>query len=342
MTEARFYRKMEDDKVRCLLCPHHCLISSGKRGLCGVRENRGGVFYSLVYQKAVSSHVDPIEKKPLFHFLPGSTSFSVATVGCNLSCRFCQNSDISQASRETAEIYGYDLPPPEVVRQAKQSGCLSISYTYTEPTVFFEYAFDTAVLAKKENLANNFITNGYIEAEPLKAIAPYLDAANVDLKSFRDEYYRKICGARLKPVLDTLVLMKERKIWLEVTTLVLPGQNDSEAELRDIAFFIRDNLGLETPWHISRFFPRYRMDTFPSTPPETIERARRIGLDAGLQFVYSGNLAGGSGENTFCPGCGKAVISRFGFALTENKIRGGRCSFCGTRVAGVFLVEVKE
>lgn len=337
MTEARFYRKLETDKVHCLLCPHRCLIRPGKRGLCGVRENRGGILYSLVYQKAISSHVDPIEKKPFFHFLPGSTSFSVATVGCNLSCRFCQNSDISQASKETDEIYGYDLSPAEVVRQAKQSGCLSISYTYTEPTVFFEYAFDTAVLAKKEGLANNFVTNGYIEAEPLKAIAPYLDAANVDLKSFREEYYRKICGASLKPVLDTLVLMKERKLWVEVTTLVLPGQNDSDAELLDIAIFIRDNLGSETPWHISRFFPRYQMDTFSPTPPETIDRARQIGLDAGLQFVYSGNLAGDSGESTFCPNCGKVVISRFGCALTENKTQGGCCSFCGAKIAGVFF-----
>jgi len=336
MTEARFYRKLEDDKVRCLLCPHRCLIRPGKRGLCGVRENSGGVLHSLVYQKAISSHVDPIEKKPFFHFLPGSTSFSVATVGCNLSCRFCQNSDISQASKETDEIDGYDLSPAEVVRQAKESGCLSVSYTYTEPTVFFEYAFDTAVLAKKEGLANNFVTNGYIEAEPLKAIAPYLDAANVDLKSFREEYYRKICGASLKPVLDTLILMKEQKLWVEVTTLILPGQNDSDAELQDIAFFIRDNLGSETPWHISRFFPRYRMDASSPTPPETLSRARQIGLDAGLQFVYSGNLAGGSGENTFCPGCGKTVIGRLGFTLTENKIPGGCCSFCGAKVAGVF------
>lgn len=336
ITEARFYRKLEDDKVRCLLCPHRCLIRPGKRGLCGVRGNRGGVLYSLVYQKAISSHVDPIEKKPFFHFLPGSASFSVATVGCNLSCRFCQNSDISQASKETDEIYGYDLSPAEVVRQAKQSGSLSVSYTYTEPTVFFEYAFDTAVLAKKEGLANNFVTNGYIEAEPLKVIAPYLDAANVDLKSFREEYYRKICGASLKPVLDTLVLMKERKLWVEVTTLVLPGQNDSDAELLDIALFIRENLGLETPWHISRFFPRYQMNDSVPTPPETIDRARQIGLDAGLHFVYSGNLAGSSGESTFCPNCGKTVIGRFGFTLTENKIQDGCCSFCKTKIAGVF------
>lgn len=327
---------MEDDKVRCLLCPHHCLIGPGKRGLCGVRENNGGVLYSLVYRKVISSHVDPIEKKPFFHFLPGSTSFSIATVGCNLSCRFCQNSDISQANKEMAEICGYDLSSVEVVRQAKQAGCLSVSYTYTEPTVFFEYAFDTAVLAKKEGLANSFVTNGYIEAEPLKAVAPYLDAANVDLKSFREEYYRKICGASLRPVLDTLVLMKERKLWVEVTTLVLPDQNDSNAELRDIAFFIRDNLGSETPWHISRFFPRYRMDDSPPTPPETIDRARRIGLDAGLQFVYSGNLIGGSGESTFCPNCGKTVISRFGCTVTENRMRGGSCSFCGTEIAGVY------
>ncbi|MCX5641947.1 MAG: AmmeMemoRadiSam system radical SAM enzyme [Candidatus Omnitrophica bacterium] len=337
MIEAKFYRKQEEDKVRCLLCPHRCLILPGKRGLCGVRENSGGILYSLVYQKAISAHVDPIEKKPLFHFLPGSTSFSVATVGCNLSCRFCQNSDISQAGKETVEIDGYDLPPAEVVRRAKQAGCLSISYTYTEPTVFFEYAFDTAVRAKKEGLANNFVTNGYIEAEPLKAIAPYLDAANVDLKSFREEYYRKICGGSLKPVLDTLILMKERNLWVEVTTLVLPGLNDSDAELQDIAFFIRDNLGPDTPWHISRFFPRYRMDASSPTPPETIDHARQIGLDAGLRFVYSGNLDGGSGESTFCSDCGKAVISRFGFALTGNKIAGGCCSFCGAKIAGVFV-----
>ena len=336
MTEARFYRKLGDDKVRCLLCPHRCLISPGKRGRCGVRENRGGVLYSLVYQKAISSHVDPIEKKPFFHFLPGSASFSVATIGCNLSCRFCQNSDISQAGKETTEIYGADLSPAEIICQAKQSGCLSVSYTYTEPTVFFEYAFDTAVLAKQEGLANNFVTNGYIAAEPLKAIAPYLDAANVDLKSFREEYYRKICGGSLKPVLDTLVLMKAQKIWVEVTTLVLPGQNDSEAELRDIAIFLRDKLGSETPWHVSRFFPRYQMDASPPTLPETIDRARRIGLDVGLKFVYSGNLTGGSGENTFCPDCGQTLIRRFGFTLAGNKIQGGCCSFCGAKIAGVF------
>jgi len=339
MKEAGFYQKIEGNRVQCTLCPHHCVISEEKRGRCGVRKNQKGILYSLVYEKACACNIDPIEKKPFFHFFPGSTSLSVSTVGCNLSCLFCQNSDISQEVKKVGEVYGFSLPTSEIVRQAKTHRCQSISYTYTEPTVFFEYAFDTAVSAKKEGIYNNFVTNGYTEAEPIKAIAPYLDAANVDLKSFREEYYQKLCGGKLKPVLDTLILMKSSGIWIEVTTLVLPDQNDSDQELKDIALFIKENLGAETPWHISRFFPQYRIGNLPPTPPETLTRAREIGMESGLKFVYSGNVPGDRGENTYCPNCGKIVIGRYGFTITEKHLKNNTCSFCGHSLAGLFASE---
>jgi pyruvate formate lyase activating enzyme len=333
--EAAFYAKAEEGKVRCALCAHHCLIKPGAVGICGVRRNDGGTLVSLVYGRSIAEHVDPIEKKPLFHFLPGSRSFSIATAGCNFRCRHCQNADISQLPRDAGTIVGRDLPPAEVVRLARETGCASISYTYTEPTIFFEYAYDTAVLASAAGLKNVFVSNGYITAEPLRAISPYLHAANIDLKSSSDEFYKRICGARLQPVLDALRLYRELGIWLEVTTLVIPGENDSDEDLAGCASFVAKELGVDVPWHVSAFHPTYKLTNRPRTPAETLRRAVRIGRDAGLRHVYEGNLPG-EGETTSCPSCGRPVIARIGFSVTENRLTGGRCPACGAAVAGVW------
>ncbi len=333
--EALFYTKGQGSVVHCHLCPHHCRIEPGEAGICGVRRNDGGTLVSLVYGLTVAENVDPIEKKPLFHFLPGSTSFSIATAGCNLRCRHCQNADISQMPRDAGRIVGRPLAPEAAVHRALEAGCASISYTYTEPTIFFEYARDTAELAKQAGLRNVFVTNGYTTAEPLRALAPYLDAANVDLKSSTDAFYKRICGARLQPVLDTLKLYRELGIWLEVTTLVIPGENDSDEDLGGCARFVAEELGRDVPWHVSAFRPTYLLTTRPRTPPETLRRARRFGLDAGLQFVYEGNIPG-DGEDTACPGCGKTVIARYGYTVRENRLRNGRCPDCGAAVRGVW------
>jgi len=335
MHEASFYTKLEAGNVRCSLCAHHCLIKPDSVGICGVRRNNGGTLVSLVYGRAIAEHVDPIEKKPLFHFLPGSRSFSVATAGCNFRCRHCQNADISQLPGEQGTIVGRELPPAEIVRLARTAGCASISYTYTEPTIFFEYAYDTAVLARAAGLKNVFVSNGYITAEPLRAISPYLDAANIDLKSSRDEFYKAICGARLQPVLDALRLYRELGIWLEVTTLVIPGENDSEEDLAGCAGFIAKDLGVDVPWHVSAFHPTYKLMNRPRTPPETLRRAVRLGRAAGLRYVYEGNLPG-EGEMTSCPSCSRPVITRLGFAVTTNRQRAGHCPECGAGIAGVW------
>ncbi len=334
MHEARFWEKADEGKVRCGLCRFRCLIASGQRGICGVRENRGGVLYTLVYGRSVAENVDPIEKKPLFHYLPGSLSFSVATVGCNFRCLHCQNHEISQWSRIRPEIPGSPLSPAEIVRRAQEAGCRSIAYTYTEPTVFFEYAYDTAVLAHQAGLGNVFVTNGYTTPEALEAIAPYLDAVNVDLKGFSEKFYKEVVGATLQGVLETLKVYRRLGIWLEVTTLVIPGHNDSEGDLRGVARFISEELGPETPWHVSAFHPTYRMLDRPPTPVATLRRAREIGLAAGLKFVYEGNVPGEGGESTPCPSCGRTVIERRGFRLGALHLSHGHCGFCRSPVAG--------
>ena len=335
MKEALLYTKLEDNQLRCDLCAHRCLIQEGKRGICGVRENRGGVLYSLVYGKAIATHVDPIEKKPLFNFLPGSLSFSVATVGCNMTCLHCQNADISQAPRETGRIMGEDISPERLVEAAEKNGCRSIAYTYTEPTIFFEYALDTARLARTKGLKNIFVTNGYMTEEALKMIAPVLDGANVDLKSFRDDFYRDVCGGRLQPVLDTIKRMHEQGIWLEVTTLIIPGHNDSDEELEAIGRFL-SGISPDIPWHVSAFYPTYLLTSAPPTPAATLRRARKIGQAAGLRYVYTGNIPGDDGENTYCPNCGKIIIERTGYRVGAVNIRDGNCAFCSTPVAGVW------
>jgi len=334
MKEAMFYRKLDGNETVCFLCPHHCRIPPGKRGKCAVRENREGKLYSLVYGKLIALHVDPIEKKPLFHFCPGTTSFSIATAGCNLQCRFCQNADISQAPRDHQTLFGEDIQAAVVVERARQHGCATISYTYTEPTVFMEYALDTARRARAAGLGNVFVSNGFMTEEAFEAVAPFLDAANVDLKAFNDTFYREQCGARLDPVLKTLERMKKRGIWLEVTTLLIPGLNDGDEELKSLARFLVE-LGPETPWHVSRFHPDYLMTHVPPTPVETLRRARRIGIEAGLWYVYTGNVPGDEGEHTFCRNCGLKLIDRFGFSIGRKQLSQGACANCGTVLHGV-------
>lgn len=337
MKEAMFYETVADGKVRCGLCRFRCLIGEGSRGICGVRENRGGKLFTLVYGKAVAENVDPIEKKPLYHVMPGSRSFSVATAGCNFRCLHCQNYSISQPPREGVRIAGIDLPPEEIVARAVATGCRSIAYTYTEPTIFYEYAFDTAVLARQAGLKNVFVTNGYITREALAHIAPYLDAANIDLKGFSDRFYREVVHAMLGEVLDSILEYKRLGIWVELTTLIIPGWNDANGELQEIARFIAERVGVETPWHVTQFYPTYKLTDLPRTPVETLRRARQIGLDAGLRYVYEGNVPGEGGENTYCPGCCELLIRRFGYHVEENRMREGRCPACQATIDGVDL-----
>jgi len=358
MKEAMLYERLENGQVRCLLCSHRCLIKDGKKGICGVRENREGKLYTLVYGKVVARHIDPIEKKPLFHFHPGSTSYSIATVGCNLRCSHCQNYEISQYPKESYKLKvktsrlknsevqtegpelslmpGEDMTPQKIVDLAQKSGCLSISYTYTEPTIFFEFAYDIARLAREKGIKNVFVSNGYTSTEATKMIAPYLDANNIDLKSFRDEHYRRVCGARLQPVLDTIRLMKELGVWVEVTTLIIPSYNDSEEELRQIAGFIK-SVSIDIPWHVTQFYPTYKLIDQPRTPVRTLRRAREIGLEVGLRYVYEGNVPGEGGESTYCYSCGKVLIDRYGYIIRGNYIKDSRCPYCGSNISGIGL-----
>lgn len=328
MKEALFYKKIKDQTVQCYACAHRCVIGLNKRGICGVRENQKGKLYSLVYGKAISEAVDSIEKKPFFHFLPGSRSLSIATVGCNFHCKYCQNWEIALLPKER-EIIGNNLSPEKIIEDAKRQKCQSISYTYTEPTVFVEYALDTMELAKKEGLKNNWVTNGYMTKDVLEALAPFLDAANVDLKAFSDNFYQEICGARFEPVLDTLKLMKKLKIWVEITTLVIPTLNDREEEFKSIADFIKKELGAEVPWHISRFYPAYKLTNISPTPIETLHKAYKIGKGAGLKYVYIGNVPGDIGENTFCPKCNEIALERIGFYVKHFYTKDGKCRKCG-------------
>jgi pyruvate formate lyase activating enzyme len=338
MKEAMFYEQEgEGQLVRCGLCRFRCLIGDGARGICAVRENRGGTLYSLVYGKLCAEHVDPIEKKPLFHVMPGSKTYSIATVGCNFHCRHCQNYVISQVDLNTPIQEGEDLTPQEVVQRAIDNQCSSISYTYTEPTIFFEFAYDTARCAREAGLKNIFVTNGYISREALVTIAPFLDAANIDLKGFSEEFYRDVIHARLSEVLDSIVEYRKQGIWLELTTLLIPGLNDSESELRGMAEFIVTNLGIDTPWHVSQFHPTYKLTDRSRTPVATLRRAYDIGRAAGLRYVYEGNVPGEGGENTCCPSCSTLLIKRYGYIIEAGRIRGGACPDCGTTIAGIGL-----
>jgi pyruvate formate lyase activating enzyme len=294
MKEALLYKKLSDGKVQCNTCNHKCIILEGKRGICGVRENQNGKLYSLIYGKIIAEHIDPIEKKPLYHFLQGTFSLSIATIGCNFKCLHCQNAEISQITLDRGpdsdRDYGRDKTPEQIIQDALGNNCPSISYTYTEPTVFVEFALDCMKLAHEKGLKNIWVSNGYTTKECLDLISPYLDATNIDLKAFTEKFYQEICGARLKPVLENLIDIKKRGIHLEIATLIIPGKNDSEQELRGIAEFIKREVGADVPWHVSRFFPHYKMMDVPPTPVEKIHQAVEIGKEAGLKRVYAGNI----------------------------------------------------
>lgn len=364
LKEALFYEKMPDGRVHCTLCPHECKIGAGKRGVCGVRFNHHGVLYTLVYDKVVARHLDPIEKKPLFHFQPGSTSYSIATVGCNMRCTFCQNWEISQGPKakgageetgnpETPEpicppleniahrIIGEHVTPHQIVSAAVRTGAKSIAYTYTEPTIFYELAYDTARLAREKRLKNIVVTNGFISEAALRQMATVLDAANVDLKFFNDRNYRRITGAGLQPILEAIRLYRALGVWVEVTTLVIPGLNDSDAELRQIATFVH-SVGPEVPWHLSQFYPAYKMTDRGPTPVSTLRHARDIGVDVGLRYVYEGNVPGEGGENTYCYMCKSLLIQRYGFLVLSNRIHEGKCPDCRARIDGVEMDGPRE
>jgi pyruvate formate lyase activating enzyme len=335
LKEAMLYDKEEENAVTCNLCAHRCYIPAGREGICKVRENRAGILFTRVYDRVISAAIDPIEKKPLFHFLPGTSAFSIATVGCNFHCRYCQNWDISQLPKTRAgALPGQAISPKEIVRMAVETGCRSIAYTYTEPTIFFELAYDTAKLAAEAGLKNIFVSNGYLTAEALRMIQPYLDALNIDLKGMDDKRHRRICGAKLQPVLDSIALAKQLGIWLEVTTLVVPGHNDSEEELGRIARFLKD-LDPDIPWHLSAFYPAYKMMDVAPTDRASLLRAWQIGKDAGLRHVYCGNIPA-LHEDTVCPQCRKTLIRRAGFRVASNQLDHGRCPRCQTPICGVW------
>lgn len=328
--------KLSGQKIQCQACNHFCVIAPGKRGLCGVRENQNGQLKLLVYGKPIALNLDPIEKKPLYHFLPGTDVFSLGTVGCNFRCDFCQNWDISQGPRLEGTIpYSKEFSPQAIVDYCFNNHIPSIAYTYNEPTVFFEYAFDTAQCAREKGIKNIFVSNGYTSKQGIKKIAAVLDANNIDLKSFRDDFYQQHCGARLQPVLEAIELFLDLGVWVEVTTLVIPYENDSEQELRQIANFLV-SLSPDLPWHLSRFYPQYQMMDVPPTDVKILQRAYEIGKSAGLHYVYIGNVRDEQREHTYCPKCSKIVIERKGYSI-ENYLKQDQCPKCGEKIAGVFI-----
>ncbi len=329
--------ELPDGSVRCGVCAHRCLVRPGRSGICGVRRNEGGHLICHAYGAAVAIGIDPIEKKPLFHVAPGTVAYSIATAGCPFHCQFCQNWEIAQGPRLGLELPTHPLPPERVVEAALRHRAGAVAYTYVEPTVFLEYALDTGRLAHDAGLLNLFITDGYATPEAIALLAPVLDAANVDLKAFDDTFYRRLCGARLAHVLEAIVAMRRAGIWLELTTLIVPGHNDDPAELRALTAWIVQELGVETPWHVSRFFPAYRMPDTPPTPLETLRRAADLGREAGLVHVYVGNAPELGLEHTTCAGCGRRLIERHGYRVRADLTEDGSCPACGRRLAGVRL-----
>ncbi|MDO9632458.1 MAG: AmmeMemoRadiSam system radical SAM enzyme [Humidesulfovibrio sp.] len=338
--EARIWKPLKGNVVQCRLCSHFCLVDPGARGKCGVRENRQGRLFTLVYGLPAAVNVDPVEKKPLYHFLPGTRTFSLGTMGCNMSCTFCQNASLSQPPRLGGRITGHLASPADLVAAALDSGCKSISYTYSEPTIFFELVEDTARLAQARGLKNILVTNGFMSPDCLDALGPapsgLIQAANVDLKAFSEGFYQERCGARLAPVLANLKHMRGLGWWIEVTTLLIPGLNDAPSELADLAAFISTELGPDTPWHLSRFHPDYKLTDRPVTPHETLLAAREAGRSAGLRYVYIGNASGPGFGATFCPACQAMVVSREGFQAKDGGLLNGACRACGQGLPGVW------
>jgi len=332
--EARYYKKLENGGVECELCPRHCMVTDLERGYCGVRENRGDVYYTLIYGLPCAVNIDPIEKKPLFHFHPGTNAFSLATAGCNCNCKFCQNWDISQLRPEQTD--NLDLPPKDIVQLCRARNVPTIAYTYSEPIVFYEYMYDIAEIAHRNSIKSVMITGGYIEKKPLRQLLTQLDAVKVDLKAIRKDYYKNIVDGELRPVLEALIEIKKIGVWLELVYLVVPTLNDSDAEFRELAQWIKTNLGTDTPIHFSRFHPQYLLKNLPITPQSTLERAHRICRDEGLEYVYLGNLPGHPAESTYCPGCGNLLIDRRGYRILSNNIKNGTCPDCGKLIPGIF------
>jgi len=337
--EAMHYKRLEAKRVECTLCPRACQVADRERGTCGVRENRGGTYYTLVHGRAVSANIDPIEKKPLFHYRPGTTALSIATAGCNIECRFCQNWEISQFRPE--QVRAYSLPPERLVEIARERDCPTIAYTYSEPVIFYEYMYDTGKRAVASGVGSVIISNGYIQEKALLELLPQLTAVKVDLKAFTEKFYREVCSGELKPVLDTLLLLKKNGMWFELVVLLVPTLNDDPAEIREMCKWVHGELGPDVPIHFSRFHPTYRIQTLPPTPVGTLEAAHGIAVEEGLRYAYLGNVPGHKAESTYCPKCGERLVHRYGYRILENRIAAGKCRDCGEIVAGVWTDPLK-
>jgi pyruvate formate lyase activating enzyme len=336
VVEAKFYQKLPNRKIKCKLCPRECTVGDKERGYCGVRENRGGVYYSLVHSRVCAAHVDPIEKKPLFHYLPGTVAFSVATAGCNVNCKFCQNWDISQSRPE--EIPADYAPPQKIVDLARQYSCPTIAYTYSEPVVFAEFLMDVADAGHQAGVRSIVVSNGYMQEEALKAAYGKMDAVKIDLKAFTESYYREVVTGQLKPVLDSLVTLKKMGKWTEIVYLVVPDRNDGDQEFRGLAQWIKANLGADVPLHFTQFHPEYLLKNLPITPVPTLERAKAIADAEGLHYVYIGNVPGHPAQNTYCPQCRRMLVERVGFTASQMLIEKGSCPFCKHPIPGVWHV----
>ncbi|MDD5661529.1 MAG: AmmeMemoRadiSam system radical SAM enzyme [Candidatus Omnitrophica bacterium] len=335
LREAMYWQGSGDKNVQCFLCPRQCLIFNNQRGFCRARKNINGKLYTLTYGNPVALHVDPIEKKPLFHVYPGTKSFSIATAGCNLRCKFCQNWEISQADPES--VKGDFVPAAQIVSEAKKTGSRTIAFTYTEPTIFYEYMLEIARLARQEGIDCVMHSSGFINEKPLRKLAKYLTAANIDLKGFSDKYYSSYCEGNLASVLNTIKVLKEEKVWVEITNLIIPGANDSDEDITELCLWVKKNLGAETPVHFSRFFPMYKLLDLSPTPVASLVRAKEIAHKEGLVYVYIGNLPkSDTGEDTVCPQCAKLLVKRTGYTVEENNISKGKCRFCGTKIAGIW------
>lgn len=334
--EARHWEAGKNKRVTCQLCPRKCVVPAGRRGVCGVRENRDGTYHTLVWGNPCALNIDPIEKKPLFHVLPGERAFSIGTAGCNMRCKFCQNWSISQVKPERTR--NYNLPPEKIVALAQRHDCKAVAFTYNEPTVFYEYMYDTAKLAKEKGLKPVVVSNGYMNPEPMKALCEVVSAIKIDLKAFRNAFYRNLTGGRLQPVLDTLRLLKKQEMWFEIVNLIIPTKNDDEDDLKAMCAWIKKELGADVPLHFSAFHPTYRLRNLPRTPKATLFDAHDIARDAGLRYVYIGNVypVGHRGEKTLCPNCSKVVIERKGYRVTALQVKDGKCAFCETPIPGVW------
>ncbi|HQJ75634.1 MAG TPA: AmmeMemoRadiSam system radical SAM enzyme [Bacteroidota bacterium] len=334
LVEAKYYNKLDNKKIQCKLCPRECTIDNFERGYCGVRENREGVYYTLVHSQAVTFHVDPVEKKPLFHFLPGEEAFSFATVGCNVECKFCQNWQISQIRPEQTK--NYYISPEKIAESTKKNNCKIIAYTYSEPVIFYEYMYDTILAGNKIGLKSVMISNGFINTEPLKKLCEIISAIKIDLKAITESFYKKYVNGELKPVLNSINLIKKSNVWLEIVYLVIPTLNDSEKEFKELSKWIKQNIGTDVPIHFTRFYPQYKLMNLPPTPIKTLNLAKEISESEGLKYVYVGNVPGNPGENTYCPKCKNVLIERTGYVIRSNKIKNNHCSFCNNYIPGVF------